>query len=64
MWSSAINSAIEGPGNIWTQKKRFDSFAPERKHCSVTWLVTIKIQQLFLLMFISYFIYNSLHAML
>lgn len=47
MWSSAINSAIKGPGNIWTQKKRFDSFAPERKHCSATWLVTIKIQQPF-----------------
>lgn len=37
MWSSAIYNAMEGPGKVWTAKKRFDSFAPERKNCSATW---------------------------
>lgn len=38
-WSNAIKEVMNGPGKVWTQNKRFDSFAPERNHCTATWSV-------------------------
>lgn len=39
IWSDAIKAAMEGPGKIWIENKRFNSFAPERNHCTASWLV-------------------------
>ena len=37
IWSDAIKVAMKG--NIWVENKRFNSFAPERNHCTASWSV-------------------------
>jgi len=39
IWAHAIKQAMNGPGKVWIKTKRFDSFAPERNHCTATWYV-------------------------
>ncbi|XP_065912688.1 phospholipase D2-like [Dysidea avara] len=39
IWTRAIKQAMTGPGKVWVEDKRFDSFAPERNHCTATWFV-------------------------
>jgi len=41
MWTNAIKKAMMGPGRVWIEDKRFDSFAPQREHCTATWYVKI-----------------------
>ena len=39
IWADAINNAMNGPGKVWNENKRFNCYAPERSHCTATWLV-------------------------